>query len=65
MRPIHFTPLLVPALALAAAVSPPMPANGLGDTLPEAKLEDFAQTRAASLEDYSGRAVLIEFFAYW
>ena len=34
-------------------------------TIQEAKLEGFAQTRAESIEDYHGRAVLIEFFAYW
>lgn len=65
MRPTALTPLLAPALALAAAAPLYAPANGVGDPLPEASLEGFSQTRATSLEDYSGRALLIEFFAYW
>lgn len=65
MRSTVLTPLLAPALALAAAAPLAMPSSGIGDPLPEAELEGFTKTRATSLEDYSGRALLIEFFAYW
>lgn len=38
----------------------------VGDTLPgPLALEGFSQTDATSFEDYAGRAVLVEFFAYW
>ncbi len=48
--------LLSPAPALAQA---------LGSTLPPIELEGFAQTGARSLDDFYGRALLIEFFAFW
>jgi len=47
------------ALALFA------PAGHAGGQLPRVELEGFAQTKAKSLDDYAGRAILIEFFAYW
>ena len=47
------------ALALAA------PAQGVGSSLPEIELEGYTQTEAKSYDDLLGRAVLIEFFAYW
>ena len=37
----------------------------VGSSLPKVELEGFTQTGAESWEDYAGRAVLIEFFAYW
>jgi len=37
----------------------------IGAPLPPASLSGFTQTPARSLEDYSGRTVLFEFFAYW
>lgn len=37
----------------------------IGSSLPKAELEGFAQTGATSMADLAGRAVLIEFFAYW
>jgi hypothetical protein len=55
---------LFAALALAALVLPSTPARA-GGTLPPANLEDFGQTKAKSLDDFAGRAVLMEFFAYW
>lgn len=57
-------PLLLTALALAAFACPLRIAQG-GDSLPPVALEDFGQTKAKTFEDFSGRAVLIEFFAYW
>ena len=61
MRPSRFLalPVLLAALALPAA------AQGVGSTIPEIELEGYAQTPAESFDDFFGRAVLIEFFAYW
>lgn len=56
--------LLTTAIStLAWAV--PARADVTGQPLPESEVEDFAQTGAESLEDLTGRLVLIEFFAYW
>ena len=48
--------LAAPALSAQAFLNAPMP---------KVELEGYAQTKAAKFEDFSGRAVLIEFFAYW
>ena len=48
-------------LSLATAAS----ADKVGEKLPEFELEGLSQTPATSYEDFSGRLVLIEFFAYW
>ena len=53
------------ALALAAFALPDARAGNVGSTLPRPELEDFALTPAKSFDDYLGRTVLIEFFAYW
>jgi hypothetical protein len=50
---------------LAAVLAPPLPSSGVGDPLPAATLEDFTQSGASSLDDFVGRALFIEFFAYW
>lgn len=42
-----------------------VPAAPAGGQFPNAELEGFAQTKAKSFDDYAGRAILIEFFAYW
>ncbi|MEM7516002.1 MAG: hypothetical protein AAF368_03635 [Planctomycetota bacterium] len=56
----------VGALALMAARTPTPIAGGVvGRALPEADIADLAQTEAESFDDYAGRAVLLEFFAYW
>lgn len=52
------------AFALAA-LSLPAIADNVGKPLPHAELEGFTQSPAKSFEDYLGRAVLIEYFAYW
>jgi hypothetical protein len=39
--------------------------DSVGQVLDDVELEDFGLTAARSFEDYQGRAVLIEFFAYW
>jgi hypothetical protein len=54
--------LTLPALALCAA---PALAQGVGSKMPAVELEDYSQTPAKSYDDFLGRAVLIEFFAYW
>jgi hypothetical protein len=50
------------ALAALALLSPGARAGG---QLPQVDLADFGQTKAKSLDDFAGRAILIEFFAYW
>ncbi|MEO0650483.1 MAG: hypothetical protein AAFZ65_07385 [Planctomycetota bacterium] len=55
--------LAAPILAIGLATSADAQ---VGERLPEGvELKDFAQCGAESLEDLRGRAVLIEFFAYW
>ena len=53
------------ALALAAFAAPDAWAQNEGKPLPASELVDFSQTAAKSFDDYAGRLVLIEFFAYW
>jgi thiol-disulfide isomerase/thioredoxin len=55
-------PFLFVALGLAGGS---ITAQAVGSKLPPVVLEGFAQTPAKSFEDYSGRAVLFDFFAYW
>jgi hypothetical protein len=57
-------PLFITAVALAALALPASTARA-GGSLPAVALDDFGQTKAKSLDDFAGRAVLIEFFAYW
>jgi hypothetical protein len=70
--------ILIAALPLAAmpawtgtATNAKVPAavaatlDSVGQVLDDVELEDFGLTAARSFEDYQGRAVLIEFFAYW
>lgn len=56
--------VLSAALVLTALALPLRPAHA-GGQLPPVEVEGFAQTKAKSFEDFAGRAVLIEFFAYW
>jgi hypothetical protein len=65
VRIIRTLLLSVAALGLAAATPLPGPPGSARKPLPEVELEGFTQTEASSLDDYFGRAVLIEFFAYW
>ncbi len=51
--------LLIAALALL------VPCAYAGGQLPQIELTDFGQTKAKSFDDFAGRAVLIEFFAFW
>ncbi len=40
-------------------------AQGVGSTPKNIELEDLAQTEATSYDQFLGRAVLLEFFAFW
>jgi len=59
--------MMLPSLSLAvlSLALPGQPPALAGERLPEIELEDFAQTKAKTFGDLAGRAVLIEFFAYW
>ena len=52
------------AAALVAFALPGV-AQDVGTTVPGFVLDDFSQTGAESYDDLVGRAVLLEFFAYW
>ena len=52
----------VVVMLLAAAT---VAQKGVGAPLPASQLEGFSQTKAKSLDDFAGRALLIEIFAYW
>jgi hypothetical protein len=61
-----FPRFLAPAaLALLGAVPAAPCAQGIGTKMPVVELEGYSQTSAQSFEDFHGRGVLIEFFAYW
>ncbi len=51
----------VASLVLATTAS----ADKVGQQLPPVVLEGLSQTEATSYEEFTGRLVLIEFFAYW
>jgi len=52
-------------LCVTAFVATPAFAQEVGSKVPPVALEGFAQTPAKGFEDYAGRAVLLDFFAYW
>lgn len=53
------------AVAAIAMTTTPIRAQGVGSKVPAIELEDFSQTAAKSFDEFQGRAVLIEFFAFW
>ena len=55
----------VRAMAIALALAGSAAAQDVGSTLPDFELADFGSTRASALDDFVGRTVLLEFFAYW
>jgi hypothetical protein len=62
------TRILLLVLGALATLALPLRAEQgghVGGTLPAVELEGLAQTKAKSFDDYLGRTVLIEFFAYW
>ncbi len=66
MKKILLLPVALGLAVMAASRTPLAPLGvGVGSPLPAVELEDFAQTEATSFDDFVGRAVLIEFFAYW
>ena len=57
--------LRLPLILLALASPALTQAKAIGDSLPgDIELDSFSGA-ASALEEYSGRAILIEFFAYW
>lgn len=58
-------PWLLPAALCLAGFPPPVDAGDLGRLPDKIGLDDFAQTEAKSFDDFTGRLVLIEAFAYW
>ena len=64
MRILH---KLILGLALlgAASLNAPARAQAIGSKLPPVQLEGLSQTGAKTFDDFLGRAVLLEFFAYW
>jgi hypothetical protein len=59
-------PVTTPLAALAFAALTTSAQAQVGQPLPEdVALVDFAQTVAEDFEDFSGRAILIEYFAHW
>jgi hypothetical protein len=54
-----FAPLALAALSLAA------PAQDVGSNVSTLEITELAQTEAKTYDDFFGRAILIEFFAYW
>jgi hypothetical protein len=54
------------ALALIAGLAATARAQDVGTSLPdEIELQDLSGTQAHGFDQFYGRAVLIEFFAYW
>lgn len=53
------------ACALTFALGSSVRADNLGKPLPSVELEGLAQSPAEAFGELAGRAVLIEFFAYW
>lgn len=60
---MNLTSLLLPTALFALAL--PASAQDVGSSVGTFELTDLAQTQATSYDDFFGRAVLIEFFAYW
>ena len=53
------------AALLCAALPALSDAQGVGSKVPVVELEGYSNTAAKTFDDFLGRAVLIEFFAYW
>ena len=63
--PMKFPLWILAPLVLAAVPALTPSFDVVGKSLPPAPIADLAQTKAKSLDDYAGRALLVEFFAYW
>jgi hypothetical protein len=53
------------AVLACAVASGPSAAQGIGSKMPVVELEGYANTPAKTYDEFMGRAVLIEFFAFW
>ena len=53
------------ALLLCGGIAASAHCQSEGRFLTDPALEGFSQTKAKRFNDFVGRAVLIEFFAYW
>ncbi|MEZ5979435.1 MAG: hypothetical protein R3F34_14620 [Planctomycetota bacterium] len=60
---MKITSLLLAPVVLAATAL--VGEAQVGEQLPDPGLVDFGGTPATSYADYTGRLVLIEFFAFW
>ena len=58
-------PMFLTLLLALAAASPRAEIERVGTLFPSVPLEGLAQSPAGAIEEYAGRLVLIEFFAYW
>jgi len=57
---------MLPALLLASLTSVlPLPVQEPGQRLPAVRIEGLSQTQARSFDEFTGRVVLLEFFAHW
>ena len=59
IRNMFMTAVVTAGLCTTAA------ADHIGKQLPAFELEGLSQSKASSFDELAGRAVLIEFFAYW
>ena len=55
----------VAALVALGALTIPCAAQNVGSPLPAFKAEGLSQTEARRFDEFAGRTVLLEFFAYW
>ena len=55
--------LLLSVLGLGLAAAPTT--AQVGEPLPEIEFEAFGNTEAGSIDDFRGRLILLEVFAYW
>lgn len=60
---------MIAHILLASTIALGLPSNAasnrVGEKLPEVVLEGLSQTAATSYEEFTGRLVLLEFFAHW
>lgn len=57
--------LLLAGVSSLALLTTTAFADQVGRPLPEVEFEDIVQSPTTEFEDFTGRLVLIEFFAYW
>lgn len=62
-RATMITSLLLTAATLAPASA--LAADKVGTPLPPVQIEGLTQSPTSSFDEFTGRLLLIEFFAYW